>query len=179
VRDPAVHWSGQKIVFSMVVGAPTQQYQVTDYYWQLYEISGLQSNQTPVVTKISNQPLNFNNVMPVYGTDDQILFVSDRPRNGARHLYPQRDEYESTATNTGVWKLNPISGELSLIDHAPSGAFHPIVDSFGRVLYTRWDHLQRDQQAGVSDKGYGAFNFSDERILFLPWSELRTIFKSH
>ena len=26
VRDPAVHWSGTKAVFSMVVGAPAQQY---------------------------------------------------------------------------------------------------------------------------------------------------------
>jgi hypothetical protein len=28
VRDPAVHWSGGKILFSMVIGTPSQQYQV-------------------------------------------------------------------------------------------------------------------------------------------------------
>lgn len=52
VRDPAVYWdAGTKAVFSMVVGAPTQQYQVATYYWQLYEISGLALNDTPVITR--------------------------------------------------------------------------------------------------------------------------------
>src|SRR5688572_19985683 len=40
VREPSVHWSGTKALFSMVVGAP-QQYQWNDYYWQIYEITGL------------------------------------------------------------------------------------------------------------------------------------------
>ena len=36
VRDPAVSWDGSKAIFSMVIGAPPQQYQWTDSYWQLY-----------------------------------------------------------------------------------------------------------------------------------------------
>ncbi len=161
VRDPAVHWNGDKVIFSMVIGSAASQYQVNSYYWQIYEITGLGKNQTPVVTKVSNQPNDFNNVMPIYGSDDQIIFVSDRPRNGERHLYPQRDEYESAPTNTGIWKLNPATGSLFIMDHAPSGDFHPTLDSFGRILFTRWDHLQRDQQAGgLTD--YGAFNYSSE-----------------
>src|SRR5689334_14293321 len=40
VRQPSVHWSGQKAVFSMIVGAPKAQYDYnTVNYWQLYEIS--------------------------------------------------------------------------------------------------------------------------------------------
>ncbi|MCB0324511.1 MAG: hypothetical protein KDD69_13105 [Bdellovibrionales bacterium] len=161
VRDPAVHWSGDKVLFSMVVGAPSRQYELNDYVFQLYEIVGLGKNETPVITKVANQPERYNNVMPTYGTDDRIIFVSDRPRNGEAHLYPQRDEYESTATNTGLWSLNPASGDLVLLDHAPSGAFHPLLDSFGRVIYSRWDHLQRDQQADGTD-AFGAFNYSGE-----------------
>ena len=38
------------------------------------------------------------------------------------------------------------SGQLSILDHCPSGNFNPIIDSYGRVIFTRWDHLQRDQQ---------------------------------
>ncbi len=161
VRDPAVHWDGNKVLFSMVIGAPTQRYQVNTYYWQLYEMTGLSKFDAPVITKVLNQPENYNNIMGVYGSDDAIIFSSDRPRSGERHLYPQRDEYESTATTTGIWKLIPSSGALQLLDHAPSGAFHPIIDSAGRIIYTRWDHLQRDQQAGGLT-AYGAFNFSDE-----------------
>lgn len=164
VREPAVYWDGSKAVFSMVVGAPTRQYEVATYYWQLYEITGLGQNQTPVVTKVPNQPANVNNVSPIYGADDRIIFSSDRPRDGQRHLYPQLDEYESTPVVSGLWSLDPVSGDLFLLNHSPSGVFSPQVDSFGRVIFTRWDHLQRDQQADADNAGgsYGTFNFASE-----------------
>jgi hypothetical protein len=160
VRDPAVHWSGNKAIFSMVVGAPTQQFQTTEYYWQLYEVSGLAQGQTVAITRVANQPTNYNNVMPAYASDGSIVFVSDRPRDGRRHLYPQHDEYESTATPTGLWKLEPAANRLTLLQHSPSGSFNPTVDSFGRIVFTRWDHLQRDQQNDDDDAG--TFNYSNE-----------------
>lgn len=167
VREPAVHWSGAKAVFSMVIGAPTAQYQVKTFFWQLYEVSGLAKGQTATITKVANQPATYNNISPFYGTDDRILFTSDRPRNGAAHLYPQLDEYESTATVTGIWSLNPATADLRLLNHTPSGAFSPSIDSFGRVIFTRWDHLQQDQQADADRAAPGAppngsFNYADE-----------------
>jgi hypothetical protein len=167
VRDPSVHWSGTKALFSMIIGAPTQQYQVTKFYWQIYEISGLGINETPAITKVPHQPANFNNVSPIYGTNDRIIFTTDRPRNGQPQLYPQRDEYEEAPTVSGLWSLDPRSGDLFQMDHAPSGDFTPIIDSFGRVIFTRWDHLQRDQQADTDALhggacGYCTFNYSDE-----------------
>ena len=164
VRDPSPHWDGQKIVFSAVVGSPTQRYVEPTTRWQLYEMSGLGANETPVITKVPNQPAGYNNVNPVYGTDDRLIFASDRPRNGEPHLYPQLDEYEEAPTVTGLWSLDPRSGDLLLLNHAPSGAFTPSIDSFGRVIFTRWDHLQRDQQADADRNGasYGTFNYSSE-----------------
>ncbi len=147
VRDPAVHWDGTKAIFSMIVGAATHQYDYNTYHWQLYEITGLGKNETPVITQVPNQPANFNNISPTYGSDDRIIFTSDRPRDGSAHLYPQLDEYESAPTVTGLWSLDPTNGDLFLLNHTPSGAFTPFVDSYGRVVFTRWDHLQRDQQA--------------------------------
>lgn len=164
VREPAMHWDGKKAIFSMVIGAP-KQYEVKSYYWQLYEITGLAKNETPVITKVPNQPTQYNNVSPMYGSDERIIFVSDRPRNGQRHLYPQHDEYESAPTNTGLWSLNPANGDLFMLNHSPSGSFTPTLDSFGRVIFTRWDHLQRDQQADADAQGgntYGTFNYSSE-----------------
>jgi Hydrazine synthase alpha subunit middle domain len=165
VREPSVHWSGTKAVFSMVVGAPAQ-YQIAPYYWQIYEISGLGKSESVSIKLISTQPKNFNNVSPIYGTDDRIIFTSDRPRNGDRALYPQLDEYESTPTNTGIWSLNASTGDLRILSHSISGAFSPTIDSFGRVVYTRWDHLQRDQQAdadrGRAARQFGSFDYSDE-----------------
>ncbi len=161
VRDPAVSWDGTKAVFSMVVGLNGR--------WQLFEVTGLGKNDTPTIKKVANQP-NFNNVSPTYGTDDRIIFTSDLPRTGNpadTHLYPQRDEYEEQATVTGLWSLEPSSGNLKLLNHAPSGNFTPFVDSFGRVVFTQWDHLQRDQQLGndggnCNGSNYGLFNFASE-----------------
>ncbi len=174
VRDPAVHWSGTKAVFSMVIGGPNQQYQVGQYYWQLYEVSGLGQGDTVSIIKLPQQPADYNNVQPIYDSQGRIVFVSDRPRNGQRHLYPQHDEYESTPTPTGLWRLNTSSGELVLLQHSPSGSFTPILDSFGRILFTRWDHLQRDQQNEGST--YGTFNFSGEGPSSIPTAATSEVF---
>jgi len=178
VRDPCVHWSGTRAVFSMVVGSPPAP-GAGSFRWQLYEVSGLAPGATAVITLVPNQPAR-NNIMPCYASDGRILFVSDRPRNGAAHLYPQLDEYEEAPTNTGIWSLAPSSGALFLMNHSPSGSFRPIVDSFGRVVFTRWDHLERDQQVDLQRMGegnYDTYNWSDEsasafdtgvRIEFFP-----------
>ena len=115
VRDPAIHFNGSKAIFSMVIGTPTQQYQQITRYWQLYEITGFGVGQTISITLVPGQPEDTNNVEPTYASDGSIIFVSDRPRNGQRHLYPQLDEYESTPTPTGLWNLNPASGALRLL----------------------------------------------------------------
>ncbi|MDB5906178.1 MAG: hypothetical protein JWP34_292 [Massilia sp.] len=100
-----------------------------------------------------------------------MAFVtSDRPRSGLAHLYPQLDEYEATPTVTGIWRLDPASGALRILNQAVSGAFTPIIDSYGRVLFTRWDHQQQDQLAerdrnavhnGVA-LPFGSFNYAGE-----------------
>ena len=153
----------------MVVGSATARYQVSTYYWQLYEITGIGQGQTPVITLVPNQPTGFNNVQPIYGTDDRIIFTSDRPRGGAAHLYPQLDEYESSAIVSGLWRLDPKAcsqaAGLEMLTHSPSGDFTPYIDNAGRVIFTRWDHLKRDQQADAditSNSGYGTFNYADE-----------------
>ena len=168
VRQPCVHWSGAKAVFSMVIGAPKRQF---DYsaggVWQLYEITNfINPNATPVITKIPNQPTNYNNIAPIYGSDDRIIFTSDQPRAAQAWLYPQLDEYEEAATVTGLWSLQPTNGDLFMVNHTPSGAFSPLIDRAGRIIFTRWDHLQRDQQADTDwyyhTATYGCFNWSDE-----------------
>src|SRR5262249_55951758 len=90
--------------------------------------------------------------------------------DGQRHLYPQLDEYEEAPVVTGIWSLDPATGDLFMLNHTPSGAFSPSVDSFGRVIFSRWDHLQRDQQADQDNEDiaggdaptYATFNYSNE-----------------
>jgi len=172
VRDPAVHWSGKKVLFSMVVGAPTNSTDPTKFFWQLYELTNLDAvianpGTNPVIVKISNQPTNCNNVTPCYATDGRIIFMSDRPYLGQ---FAALDEYKGQPTITGTYSLDPSTGDLKMLEHTPSGAFNPFIDSSGRLILTRWDHLSQDPLAandriGVSYGGpstNGAFNFLSE-----------------
>jgi hypothetical protein len=118
-------------------------------------------------------------VSPCYASDGRILFTSDRPRDGQPHLFPQLDEYESAPVVTGIWSLDPASGALHLLEHAPSGAFSVQVDSAGRVVFTRWDHLLRDQQADAEREGgyaYGAYDWSDETAASVPLATAAEVF---
>ena len=166
VRDPLVDWSATKAVFSMVVGSPASANDTTTFFWQLYEVTNfLPQGALPVITKVPNQPTNYNNVMPCYGTDGRIIFACDRPRDGSAHLYPALDEYNSIPSNSGLWSLDTNTGDLFQMDHSPSGDFNPFVDSFGRVIFSRWDHLVQDSTAtndrlGISTNG--TFNYFDE-----------------
>jgi hypothetical protein len=178
VRDPSVSWDGTRALFSMVIGAPSQPTNAPPaYFWQIYEVTNLgqvvQNQSTaPIIQKVPNQPTNSNNITPIYGTDGRIIFTSDRPRNGQAHLYPLLDEYNMRPTNTGLWSFDPSTGDLFQIDASPSGDLTPIVDSFGRVIVIRWDHLERDQQADVDALAKVAnpnaqcqwctFNYADE-----------------
>jgi hypothetical protein len=164
VRDPSVHFSATKAVFAMVIGAPAKQYEVNQYYWQLYEVTGLGQGEKAVITKVPHQPASANNINPLYGSDGRILFTStlvpfDLPG-------PRLDEYEKAPTVTGLWSLDPASGDLKILFNAPSGAFSPMLDSYGRVLWTNWDHLQRDQQADGKSviETYHPVDCTDEKL---------------
>src|SRR5205807_9116710 len=136
------------------------------YYWQIYEIAGLGEHDSVVVTKIPNQPAHYNNVSPLYGTDDRIIFTSDRPRNGEQQLYPLLDERFAFPSVTGIWSLDPASGDLFLLESAPSGVFSPTIDNYGRIIFSRWDVLERDKLADRDALNpaapFGTFNYSDE-----------------
>lgn len=82
----------------------------------------------------------------------------------------------SRAHRQRCWSLHPTNGDLRLLNHAPSGDFTPIVDSYGRAIFTQWDYLQRepkeadaddddnlgDNQCNDSGNTYGTFNDPDE-----------------
>ncbi|MBC7714715.1 MAG: hypothetical protein H7177_15320 [Rhizobacter sp.] len=166
VRSPSIHWSGKKIIFSMLVGGPKARFdRAADRRWQIYEATGLEKDEKVIIKKVPYQFSKYNNFSPVYGATDDIFFISDAPLYGMEHTYPQLDEYESTPTNTGVWKLDMDSKKVLMIEHAPSGAFDLQVDSFGRIIFTKWDHLKRDQQADAdrySNGKFHAFDFPNE-----------------
>ncbi len=180
VRQPTVHWSGKKVIFSMLVGGPKARFdRAADRRWQIYEASGLEENEKVVIKKIPYQYSKYNNLSPIYGASDDIFFISDAPLYGMTHTYPQLDEYESTPTNTGIWKIDVENRNVTMVEHAPSGAFDLQLDSFGRLIFTKWDHLKRDQQADAdryNNGKYRAFDFPNEdetakRVTFPEFDE--------
>lgn len=179
VRDPEPHWNAQKLVFSMLVGSPSR-FQTHPWRWQLYEISGLGPDDTPVISKVANQP-PYSNVQPSYLSDGRILFASDRPQGNRAWLHPQHDEYESLPIVTGLYALDPASGQLQTLTHSPSGDFHPRVIADGRIVFNRWDHLIRDQQADAdlfNGANNGTFTWVSEAIdaVRLPLDGLHEFF---
>jgi hypothetical protein len=180
VREPSVDWDGRSAVFAMLVGAPQGPHRPGEKqrrgFWQLYEVTGLGQGERAAIVRVPGQPPDANNVSPLYATDGRILFTSDRPASGGAHLYPQLDEYEATPTTSGIWSLDRATGGLRLLEHAPSGAFSPIIDSYGRVVFTRWDHLQQDQLAqrdrDAARNGvrlpFGSYNFAGEAQNAVP-----------
>lgn len=175
VRDPHIHWGGNKVLFSMVVGAPTSANDNTKFHWQLYELTNLDAviastNTKPAIVLVPNQPGNANNVNPCYATDGRIIFMSDTPYQGS---FSALDEYKGQPTITGTYSLDPATGDLKMLQHTPSGAFNPFIDSFGRLIVTRWDHLSQDPLAaddrlGILNNGQvslnGSFNFLSEAL---------------
>jgi hypothetical protein len=170
VRQPYVHWTGTKALFSMVVGGPIEAFDQSyrENKWQIYEITNLTSvinGTVPTIIKLAKQPA-YNNISPIYGSDDQIIYTSDAPLFGMAHTYPQLDEYESSPTNTGIFKLIPTTGQVIHLTHSPSGDFDIQLATDGRVISTRWEHLKRDQQANAYRRGNSGLerpvNYSSE-----------------
>ena len=64
VRDPSVHWSGTRALFSMVVGGPTDSADTSEFFWQIFEVTNFGASQTPVITLVQGQPQSFNNIQP-------------------------------------------------------------------------------------------------------------------
>lgn len=179
VREPCVHWQADKALFSMAVGMATPSDVYYKAFWQIYEVTGLGLNDTPVIKRVNNQPPDANNVSPAYASDGRVLFISDRPLYGQEHLRPQRDEYEMTESTTGLWSLNPTTGDLFRMTASPSGDFGMFVDSFGRVLFHRWDHLEQDQFANADltpPNIYQSFDWSDESETAVPLATATEVF---
>jgi mono/diheme cytochrome c family protein len=122
VRDPQVHYSGQKILFSYRRGSQP--------YYHLFEIgvdgSGLvQRTDGP-----------FDDIEPTYLPDGGIMFCSSRCRRVVGCFpAPVATLYRSDAAGRDI---RPISAN-------PFTDNTPWMLADGRVLYTRWEYVDRNQ----------------------------------
>jgi len=55
VREPAVHWDGEKALVSLLIGTPTEKENNNHYFWQIYEVQGLAESETPDLDAYKNK----------------------------------------------------------------------------------------------------------------------------
>ena len=122
VRDPQVHYGGRRILFSYRKGN-------SDYY-HLYEINVDGTG----LTQITAGP--FDDIEPTYLPDGNIIFVSSRCRRWVNCWLTQ-----VATLYTCDSKGNNIRQISANIEH--DNTPWPLPD--GRVLYTRWEYVDRSQ----------------------------------
>jgi len=122
VRDPQMHYDGQKILFSYREGG-------SDFY-HLYEI-GVDGNGLRELTTGL-----YDDIEPTYLPDGKILFCSSRCNRWVNCWYsPVAILYGCDADGGNVY---PISAN---IEHDNT----PWLISDGRVIYQRWEYVDRSR----------------------------------
>jgi len=122
VRDPAVHYDAQKILFSYRKGDSP--------YFHLYEI-GIDGEN---LRQLTDGP--HDDIEPSYLPDGRIVFVSSRANRWVQCWLTQVAVlYACEADGSGI---RPLSANVEH-DNTP----WPLPD--GRILYTRWEYIDRSQ----------------------------------
>ena len=122
VRDPAVHYDAEKILFSYRPGG-------TPYY-HLYEIDVDGRN----LRQLTDGP--YDDIEPAYLPDGDIVFVSSRCNRWVQCWLTQVAILYRCDAEGG--NIRPISANIEH-DNTP----WPLPD--GRILYQRWEYIDRSQ----------------------------------
>jgi hypothetical protein len=122
VRDPQVHWDGRTILFSYRPGG--------DSSFHLYEIQSDGSGLNQLTDGV------FDDIEPTYLPDGGIMFCSARSRRMVG-CFP--------APVATLYRCEADGQRIRSISANPFTDNTPWVLSDGRVLYTRWEYVDRNQ----------------------------------
>ncbi len=122
IRDPQVHYNGEKILFSYRKGG--------EIPFHLYEINVDGRNLTQLTDGI------YDDIEPTYLPDGGIMFVSGRSRKWVPCWSTQVATLYSCDGNGN--NISSISANVEQ-DNTPR------VLPDGRILYTRWEYVDRSQ----------------------------------
>ena len=122
IRDPEVHYDAQKVLFSYRESGSE--------YYHLYE---MQLDGTGL-RQLTTGP--FDDYEPAYLPDGGIVFVSTRC-----HCW-----VSCWKTQVGVlYRCDADGNDLRRLSHNPEHDNTPAVLPDGRILYTRWEYVDRSQ----------------------------------
>ncbi len=122
IRDPEVHYDARKVLFSYRQAG-------TDHY-HLYEINVDGSE----LKQLTSGP--YDDYEPAYLPDGGIVFVSTRCQCWVN----------CWMTQVGVlYRCDADGGNIQRLSHNPEHDNTPAVLPDGRILYTRWEYVDRSQ----------------------------------
>jgi hypothetical protein len=142
VRDPQVHYDGRKILFSYRPGGMK--------YFHLYEIGADGTG----LRQLTDGP--FDDIEPSYLPDGDIVFPSSRCKRFVACWY--------TPVAT-LHRMDPDGGHIRSLSSNIVHENTPAVLGDGRVMYTRWEYVDRAPQ-----KFHGLWSMNpdgtNQRIIF-------------
>jgi len=193
VSDPDVSYDGKRIVFAFRRGDPPNTDPALQSKWDLWEytiptnadgkIVDIDKGTFSPVIPDSTQAQIGNDTDPTYLPDGSIVFTSDRVTGKAFNLReltgseitqePLMDESNrEPAVNLHI-VIPGDSSSIKQISFNQSHELDPTVTSNGRIVYSRWEHASRGENASpfplfqVSPDGtgnnilYGAHSFTN------------------
>ena len=122
IRDPQVHYDGQRIIFSYLPGGET--------HYHLYEIS---ADGTGLRQLTSG---DYDDIEPTYLPDGDIVFCSSRCKRWVNCWLTQVATLHRCDANGG--NIRMLSANVEQDNTA-----WPLPD--GRLIYTRWEYVDRSQ----------------------------------
>jgi Hydrazine synthase alpha subunit middle domain/WD40-like Beta Propeller Repeat len=122
IRDPHLHYDGQKILFSYRKGGTKA--------FHLYEIGVDGSN----LTQLTDGP--DNDIEPIYTPDGAIVFCSSRCH---RYVPCWRTQVAT------LYRCDADGGNIRMLSNNAEQENTPWMLPDGRVLYMRWEYVDRNQ----------------------------------
>jgi len=142
VLQPCLSYDAKKIVFSFVrcAGAPFDPAKIgnsdaDESYYHVYEVDVDGGN----LRQLTSGP--YDDLMPAYLPDGGIVFCSTRRRGYARCFGPQFSRRWDVYT---LHRMDADGGNLRALSRHDTNEWFPTVDQAGRILYARWDYIDRD-----------------------------------
>jgi len=141
VLEPRLSYDAKRVVFSWVncgagsrVGNEVED-PAGESFYHLYEVSvdGAQLKQ------LTSGP--YDDLMPAYLPDGGIAFSSTRRRGYARCFGGQFGKRWHVYT---LHRCDGDGGSIRTLSFHDTNEWFPTVDNNGRVLYARWDYIDRD-----------------------------------
>ncbi len=150
IKDLEASAAGDKLIFALRPPADPEADEDEQPTWSIWEYTLETKALTPLLDSVTQE--QGHDVSPHYLPDGRIVFTSTRQKRTKAILLdegkPQyaglTEDRDEEAFNLHVY--DPINDELEQLSFNPSHDLQPTVLEDGRILFLRWDNINRHDQ---------------------------------